>query len=89
MTLWTTAVGTADESMSAKITRALCDVPADRLGVIFIGHEPRLIGTIGHTESIERIKQLVDPMLIGERLSAEFISRARLANGRICVVAHA
>lgn len=74
--------------LSDAITAAIRDVPASRLPVVFIGREPRLLGQIEHTESIERIRMLIDPMLFAARLSAAYISRAQLDSGRILVIAH-
>lgn len=60
---------------------------APKIAVVFSGSEPRLIGTLDSVPSAEAIKDPVDALLIANRLSATYISRATCRD-RLFVAAH-
>lgn len=64
-------------SKSAQITQ-LIEQASPHLAVIFAGNTMRLIGTLDHPERVSAavVKPEVDAMLIGQNLSATYISLA-------------
>ncbi len=69
--------------ISGLITRA-----APKVAVVFMGREPRLIGTLDEIpDGASQVKDRVDTMLFSQSLSATFISIA-VINGKKCIVVH-